>query len=1139
MKRLAALLLLSCVPMLAQTTVFTMTNTVKQANAQKEGIDLSVLSDFGTGGNLYKDPFYADGGTLPSYYNQTSWKAQGTGMTTTSWPTGFPQASGGYLASFFNGATYEAHDGITGAILGTGTITASSASTSSVGPTFTLSAALSRVPVSNQDVLFVRLTASSSAYMTPLQLFARTGVGLSGTCAGGSGLTFDSTDLDPNSNGLQSLVMPSGCTIQYNADQSMRNSTNPNPTVAAVQMNNRVINGQYKEFFGYKCSAGSGSGLLSVQVNRSGGQTFVASHNLTPVCNSSPTAGWAVDAPAAVTGTETIPPLGNLIFSVTCTTGPCKVSYHQFVEQTGIGNNTVYTDAVVSELMKYKPGTIRLMDPSLWCSTLADEMAEGGSHSFPEGTQRWCNVSNYLPYQMDSPQSYPDVLALAAFIGSDVVFTTSYFNTAGQYTAFTPQLAANASYIALATAGHHASPEIGNEAFNSLAGGFYGESDGEPYGALLSSLVLGFKAGSGYDAAHMPTIGNGWFTSGQTGKFGWPDNVCKAIAANGGGYPRYLNAAPYNFKTLATYTLTAGNLDPSGDNWLGMGAEVDNFNAATPPSGTPSMQQAVTFLHANCGPANSVDYALYEKGSGNVVSVNGTQPIIDQSATGVGQAVVQIDLDDQMLDISGVTGYLGQFALTEVFNGNTCSGTCAANIVTPVWGIEGPGGLGCGPGNLNCNGGTERPSFISLAMHNTALSTLSSVNLMSSSTTGAPTYSYAGGQAGTIGANSAVAYVRCTQFGDGGSNSIAECRNKDPLNPHPVQLSGLSPVGSITQYQFGAANNIYDHNEGTYLGPSSISPIVTGWTTTSVSGTTFTLPAHSVTLFKMITSGTPQAATPAFAPAPGTYTSAQTVTVTDSTAGASIFCTTDGSTPTPSSTPYAGPFSVPSTQTIKCMATAAGFSNSAVGGGLYTIASVPTLAAPTFTPAGGTYSGTQSVMIAPPSGATACYTVNTTPTLPVTAGTCPAGTTTVSGPVSVAVSETLNAYSTQVGFSTSTISTAVYSIGLPTAVAPVFLPTPGPQAGPVTVTMSSTTLAAQIYFTQDGTTPTFPVSGTTQIYAGGIIITATTNFKAIAAASGFNNSPVTSADYTLPSTASITITIKGSTVTFQGIGSTH
>jgi len=96
------------------------------------------------------------------------------------------------------------------------------------------------------------------------------------------------------------------------------------------------------------------------------------------------------------------------------------------------------------------------------------------------------------------------------------------------------------------------------------------------------------------------------------------------------------------------------------------------------------------------------------------------------------------------------------------------------------------------------------------------------------------------------------------------------------------------------------------------------------------------------------------AAAPTFSPPGGTYNAAQTVTLSSSTAGATIYYTTNGTTPTTASSVYSRPFTVGATETIKAFATANGYTNSPVASSSYTL---NLLAPATITGAGNSLSG--------------------------------------------------------------------------------------------------------------------------------------------------------------------------------------
>ncbi len=83
--------------------------------------------------------------------------------------------------------------------------------------------------------------------------------------------------------------------------------------------------------------------------------------------------------------------------------------------------------------------------------------------------------------------------------------------------------------------------------------------------------------------------------------------------------------------------------------------------------------------------------------------------------------------------------------------------------------------------------------------------------------------------------------------------------------------------------------------------------------------------------------GMESVATPTFSPAAGTYTTAQNVTISCETSGATIYYTTDGTAPTTSSSVYSSPIAISETTTVKAMAAKSGMTNSSVATATYTI----------------------------------------------------------------------------------------------------------------------------------------------------------------------------------------------------------
>jgi hypothetical protein len=194
---------------------------------------------------------------------------------------------------------------------------------------------------------------------------------------------------------------------------------------------------------------------------------------------------------------------------------------------------------------------------------------------------------------------------------------------------------------------------------------------------------------------------------------------------------------------------------------------------------------------------------------------------------------------------------------------------------------------------------------------------------------------------------------------------------------------------------------------------------------------------------------TPQAATPNFSPAGGAYTSAQSVSITSATSGASVAYTTDGSIPTVSGgtithgTLYSGAVIINGTSKLSAITFENGYLDSAVASCRYTVRPptfrpqgvvntppMPILFAPTFNPPPGTFSATVSVTITTPdSGASIRYTTDgSTPT--ETIGNL------YSGPLTINATTTLLAIAFETGATDSPVTSGTYTINIPTPTPP-------------------------------------------------------------------------------------------------------
>ena len=285
--------------------------------------------------------------------------------------------------------------------------------------------------------------------------------------------------------------------------------------------------------------------------------------------------------------------------------------------------------------------------------------------------------------------------------------------------------------------------------------------------------------------------------------------------------------------------------------------------------------------------------------------------------------------------------------------------------------------------------------------------------------------------------------------------------------------------------------------------------------------------------------------TPTFRPTSGTYTVGSTININCATGGATIYYTTDGSTPTPTadgvSTQYTGPIMLTKAMVIKAKAFKDSMKSSVVATGTYTAA----LPQPEINLASGTYPEEQIVKIT--------YSMDGTIIRYTTNGTEPTATSPIAAKnamdnyytVLVNKSMTLKAKAFMTGWASSiSYATATYTINK--LATPTFSVDSGTYSTAQRVTINCATVATKghaivIHYTLNGANPT--ATGSPTCTPGSVITIPVTNnattihLKAIAVQTdGLADSNIKSADYTMTGTvATPTFYCVSKDVTFKAL----
>jgi Chitobiase/beta-hexosaminidase C-terminal domain/Legume lectin domain len=244
---------------------------------------------------------------------------------------------------------------------------------------------------------------------------------------------------------------------------------------------------------------------------------------------------------------------------------------------------------------------------------------------------------------------------------------------------------------------------------------------------------------------------------------------------------------------------------------------------------------------------------------------------------------------------------------------------------------------------------------------------------------------------------------------NGTSNGIVWTVRTDAFNSHGPAILYAHDATNVAKLLYSSAQDAPRDTPG---------PAVKFVVPTITHGKVYVGTENQLAVYGLL-NGATQAAAPVISPAGQNFHPSITVTITDSTPNAQIFYTTDGSTPSTSSTLYTAPFTISTTATVKAIATGTNILASTVSSQTYTL--ITQVPAPIFSPVPGDYTSAQSVTITTSApNSTIYYTTN---------GSAPTTSSTpYTGAISISATTTLKAIAVAPGLANSFITSGVYTI---------------------------------------------------------------------------------------------------------------